>query len=233
VDSSPLDQLPSWEEASADYVCPEWFRDAKFGIWAHWGPQCQGAQGDHYAAGLYGPPNVETPYVTDDAIYRYHLHRYGHPSQVGFKDVIHDWKAEKWDPSALMALYKRAGAKYFYCLGNHHDNLDNWDSQHHEWNSVRVGPQRDLVGGWAVAAREVGLKFGVSLHAWQAPLYYAGARLADKGGPWKSVPYDGNLTKADGRGQWWEGLDPRLLYAVDQDLEAGPDADYATSARST
>lgn len=227
MESSPLDQLPSWEEASADYFCPEWFRDAKFGIWAHWGPQCQGAQGDHYAAGLYGPPDVETAYVTDDAIYRYHLHRYGHPSQVGFKDVIHDWKAEKWDPASLMALYKRAGAKYFYCLGNHHDNLDNWDSQHHEWNSVHVGPQRDLVGGWAEAAREAGLKFGVSLHAWQAPLYYAGARLADKDGPWKGIPYDGHLTKADGKGQWWEGLDPRILYAVDQDLDSGPDEEYA------
>lgn len=227
MSSSSLDHLSTWEEASAGYTCPEWFRDAKFGIWAHWGPQCQGAQGDHYAAGLYGPPKIETPYVTDDAIYRYHLHRYGHPSQFGFKDVINDWKAEKWDPTSLMELYKKAGATYFYCLGNHHDNLDNWDSKHHEWNSVRVGPKRDLVGEWAAAARAQGMQFGVSFHAWQAYLYYAGARLADKDGPWRGVPYDGALTLEDGVGKWWDGLDPRNLYAVDQDLEKGPGEAWA------
>lgn len=217
MSSSHLDALLPWETASAGYECADWYRDAKFGIWAHWGPQCQGAQGDHYAAGLYGPPDVETPYVVNDEIYRYHLHRYGHPSEVGFKDVIHDWKAEKWDPATLMDLYQRAGARYFYCLGNHHDNLDNWNSRYHEWNSVRVGPMRDIVGEWAAAARERNLKFGVSLHAWQAPLYYAGARLADKEGFWAGVPYDGNLTKEDGAGTWWEGLDPKVLYAVDED----------------
>lgn len=223
---TPLNALPTWEEASQDYACPDWFRDAKFGIWAHWGPQCQGAQGDHYAAGLYGIPDVETPYVTGDEIYRYHLHRYGHPSQVGFKDVIRDWKAEHWDPDGLMDLYARAGAKYFYCLGNHHDNLDNWRSKHHEWNSVNVGPQRDLVGEWAAAARKRNLHFGVSIHAWQAPLYYAGARQSDKSGPWAGVPYDGALTKGDGAGQWWDGLDPRILYAVDQEI-GQPDAAWA------
>ena len=73
----------------------------------------------------------------------------GHPSKVGFKDVIHRWQAENWDPEKLLALYKRAGAQYFVALANHHDNFDLWDSKYQPWNSVRVGPKKDLIAGWA------------------------------------------------------------------------------------
>src|SRR3954465_7120018 len=86
------------------YQTPDWFRNAKFGIWAHWGPQCAAEHGDWYARGLY---------EEGSAHYRYHVEKYGHPSQVGFKDVVAQWKAERWDPDALVALYKKAGAKYF------------------------------------------------------------------------------------------------------------------------
>ena len=101
---------PTWESL-ARYQVPAWFRDAKFGIWAHWGPQCQPEQGDWYARKMYEEGS-------DD--YRHHLQRYGHPSRAGFKDVIHEWKAEKWDPARLLALYKRAGAQYFFALASHH-----------------------------------------------------------------------------------------------------------------
>jgi alpha-L-fucosidase len=194
---------PTWESLQ-QYQTPTWYRDAKFGIWAHWGPQCQPEYGDWYARKMY---------IEGQADYQFHLAHYGHPSKVGFKDVIHQWRAENWDPDKLVGLYKRAGAQYFCALANHHDNFDNFDSKYQPWNSVRLGPKKDLIGGWARAARAQGLKFGVSVHASHAWMWYEVAQGADAAGPMAGVPYDGKLTKADGKGQWWDGLDPQELYA--------------------
>ena len=205
---APEPYKPTWQSLE-QYEVPAWFRDAKFGIWAHWGPQCQPERGDWYARHMY---------VQGHWQYQDHLERYGHPSVHGFKDVIHEWKVENWDPAELIALYKRAGAQYFVALANHHDNLDLWNSKHHAWNSVAVGPKKDIVGGWAEAARDQGLRFGVSVHAAHAWLWYEPCRGSDKDGPEAGVPYDGNLTKADGKGTWWEGLDPQELYAQDHEL---------------
>ena len=198
---------PTWDSLH-QYRMPEWFRDAKFGIWAHWGPQCEPAMGDWYARHLY----FENGPLWGQNVTAFHRRTYGHPSQAGFKDVIHRWKAENWDPEKLVALYQRAGARYFFALANHHDNLDLWDSKYQPWNSVRVGPGQDLVAGWAKAARANGLKFGVSVHAAHAWSWYEPAQGADKKGPFAGVPYDGKLTTADGKGTWWEGLDPQDLY---------------------
>ena len=194
---------PTWKSLE-QYQTPEWFRDAKFGIWAHWGAQCEPEQGDWYARNMY---------FENERQGKYHREKYGPPSKFGFKDVINEWKAENWDPEKLMSLYKRAGAQYFVALANHHDNFDNYDSKYQPWNSVNLGPKKDLVGGWAKAARNNGLRFGVSVHAAHAWTWYEIAQGADKQGPLAGVPYDGKLTKADGKGQWWEGFDPQDLYA--------------------
>jgi alpha-L-fucosidase len=194
---------PTWESLG-QYQAPEWYRNAKFGIWAHWGSQCQPEYGDWYARNMY----IET-----HADYKFHLEHYGHPSKFGFKDVIRQWKAENWDPDKLIGLYKRAGAQYFVALANHHDNFDNWDSRYQPWNSVRLGPRKDLVGGWARAARAQGLRFGVSVHASHAWMWYEVAQGADKSGSLAGVAYDGKLRKSDGKGQWWDGFDPQDLYA--------------------
>ncbi len=188
----------------AKYETPEWFRDAKFGIWAHWGAQCEPEHGDWYARSMYIPGSAD---------YKSHLVEYGHPSKVGFKDVIHQWKAARFDPDSLLAFYKDNGAKYFMALANHHDNFDNFNSQYQPWNSVALGPQKDLIGGWSAAARKLGLRFAVSVHASHAWSWYEVAQGADKTGPMAGVPYDGRLTKGDGKGQWWDGLDPQDLYA--------------------
>ena len=187
-----------------NYQTPEWFRDAKFGIWAHWGPQCEPEHGDWYARSMYEPGSGD---------YKSHLAEYGHPSTNGFKDVIHVWKAGHFDPDKLLKFYKANGAKYFMALANHHDNLDLYDSKYQPWNSVAVGPQKDLIGGWAKAARKNGLRFSVSVHAAHAWSWYEPAQGADKDGSFAGVPYDGKLTKADGKGLWWDGLDPQELYA--------------------
>ena len=193
---------PTWESLR-QYKVPDWFRDAKFGIWAHWGPQCEPERGDWYARELYDQGGWR---------YKFHVGRYGHPSEFGFKDVIHEFKAENWDPEKLMALYKRAGAKYFFALANHHDNFDNYASKYQPWNSVNMGPKQDLIGGWEKAARRQGLRFGVSVHAAHAWSWYEPSQGSDKDGPKAGVPYDGKLTKADGKGKWWEGYDPQDLY---------------------
>jgi alpha-L-fucosidase len=107
-----------------NYACPDWFRDAKFGIWAHWGPQAVPMDGDWYARGMYEPGNKH---------YSYHTNHYGHPSEFGYKDIIPLWKAEKWDPDRLMGLYQKAGAKYFVSMGSHHDYFFLWNSKLHRW----------------------------------------------------------------------------------------------------
>lgn len=194
---------PTWESL-AQYQTPDWFRDAKFGLWAHWGPQCQPEAGDWYGRGMYEEGSGQ---------YKSHLSRYGHPSKAGFKDIIKEWRAEAWDPEELVGFYRQAGARYFVALANHHDNFDLYPSQHQPWNSTRLGPKKDLIGGWAKAARKHGLRFGVSVHAAHAWAWYDTAQRADKLGPLAGVPYDGHLTAAQGRGQWWQGLDPQALYA--------------------
>lgn len=194
---------PDWESLS-QYETPEWFKNAKFGIWAHWGPQCAPEAGDWYARHMYHEGHWQN---------KFHIEKYGHPSEFGFKDVINSWKAENWNPDQLVALYKRAGAQYFFAMGNHHDNLDMWDSQYQPWNSVDVGPKKNIIQGWADAAKKQDLPFGISIHAAHAYTWYEGAQGADKSGDKAGVPYDGTLTKADGAGTWWEGLDPQDLYA--------------------
>jgi len=207
---------PDWNSLT-NYQCPEWFRNAKFGIWAHWTPQCQPEHGDWYARRMY---------IQSDPDYVSHLKEYGHPSTNGFKDIIRLWKPDHFDPAALLKFYKENGARYFMALANHHDNFDNWNSKYQPWNSVNVGPHMDIVGRWSAAARENGLRFAVSIHADRAWGWYEVAQGADKTGPLAGVPYDGKLTKTDGKGQWWDGLDPQDLYAQNHPKGAPLDEVY-------
>lgn len=204
---------PNWASL-AKYRVPDWFRDAKFGLWAHWSPQCQPERGDWYARGMYQEGSDQ---------YNFHCKKYGHPSKFGFKDVINEWKADKWDPEELVSLYKRAGAKYFVALANHHDNFDLYNSKYQPWNSTKAGPKKDLIKGWANAAKANGLPFGVSIHAAHTWSWLEVAQRADKQGPMAGIPYDGKLTKADGNGKWWNGYDPQDLYAQNHPLSAHSD----------
>jgi alpha-L-fucosidase len=200
---------PTWDSLEK-YQVPDWFRDAKFGMWAHWGPQCEPEAGDWYARGMY---------QEDSWQYKYHVEKYGHPSKFGFKDVINVWKADNWNPEELVNLYKDSGAKYFMAMANHHDNLDLYDSKYQpNWNSTKVGPKKDIIAGWEKAARKAGLPFAVSVHAAHAWTWFETAQRSDKNGSLAGVPYDGKLTKADGKGTWWEGLDPQELYAQNHPL---------------
>jgi alpha-L-fucosidase len=219
---------PTWQSLQ-QFQVPDWFRNAKFGMWAHWGPQCEPEAGDWYARGMYQEGSRQ---------YKYHLEKYGHPSKFGFKDVIHQWKAELWNPEELVSLYKKAGAQYFVALANHHDNFDLYKSKYQpNWNATKIGPQKDLIGGWAKAARKHGLPFGVSVHASHAWRWYEVAQRYDKEGAYASIPYDGALTKDNGKGLWWDGLDPQELYAQAHPLskdswnnDIGPQWDWGSGA---
>jgi len=194
---------PEWNSLE-NYKTPDWFRDAKFGIWAHWGPQCQPEHGDWYARSMY---------IEGSSDYKFHIEKYGHPSKFGFKDVINQWKAENWNPEHLVSLYKNAGAKYFFAMANHHDNFDNYNSKYQPWNATQLGPKKDLIDGWAKAARNNGLRFGVSVHAAHAWSFYEKSQKADQSGPLAGIPYDGNILKESGRGHWWNGYNPQELYS--------------------
>jgi len=195
---------PTLESLTQNYECPEWFRDAKLGIWAHWSAQCVPEQGDWYARSMY---------LQGHRQYNAHVANFGHPTEFGFMELINLWKAEKWDPEALMKLYKDLGARYFVAMANHEDNFDAYNSKYHAWNSVNVGPKKDIIGIWERVARAYGMRFGVSNHSSHTWHWFQTAYGYDAEGPKAGIRYDAyRLTKADGKGKWWEGLDPRDLY---------------------
>ena len=186
------------------YTCPDWFRDAKFGIWSHWGPQSVPGLDDWDAIApqdphlpvdtiLPGPSEwyARHMYVPGHRAYRHHQARFGHPSVHGFKDILPLWRAERFDPERLMALYAAAGAKYFVSMGVHHDNFDLWASRHHRWNATAMGPRRDIVAAWKQAAVAQGLRFGVSEHLSASYSWFQTSHGGDPTGPLAGVPYDG------------------------------------------
>lgn len=198
---------PNWESIEKNYPGePAWLRGAKFGIWVHFGPQSAGESGDWYARNLYKQGHLAN---------NNHLKRFGHPSEVGYKDVLRTWNPTKLNPAAFAKLYQESGARFLMIQGVHHDNYDMWDSRYQPWNSVNVGPKRDFIGEWAKACRANGMHFGVTFHHEYTWWWWQTAFGSDTDGDKKGVPYDGHLTLADGKGKWWEGYDPRLLYGID------------------
>jgi alpha-L-fucosidase len=205
IASGPFE--PTWASIEKNYPgTPEWLRDAKFGIWVHFGPQAAGESGDWYARKMYVPG---TP------AYNNHLKKYGPPSESGYKEVLRDWNPVKLDPAKLTEIYKDAGARFLMIQGVHHDNFDLWNSRYQPWNSVNLGPKRDLLGEWTKACRAEGMRFGVTFHHEYTWWWWQTAFGSDKEGAKAGVPYDGHLTLADGKGKWWEGFDPRQLYGID------------------
>jgi len=146
---------PSWESLE-HYTIPEWYLDAKFGIFIHWGVYSVPAfQNEWY------PRNM---YLKDHPAHKHHLETYGPHKQFGYKDFIPMFTAEKWDPAEWAELFRKSGAKYVVPVAEHHDGFAMYDCSYSEWNAVKMGPKRDIVGELAAAVREKGLVFGVSYH---------------------------------------------------------------------
>ena len=207
---------PTWDSL-LQYDAPEWYQDAKFGIWAHWSPQCVPENSDWYARNMY---------IEGQRQNKYQLEHYGPPSRFGYKDLCAQWTLLNWEPDELITRYKKAGARIFISLANHHDGFDAWDSKHQPWNSAALGPHRDVVGTWAAAARRQGLRFGVTVHQARNWWWFQPSHGADTSGPLKDVPYDGDLTAGEGMDEWWQGLDPQRLYGVKHPFDALPDVSY-------
>ena len=180
ITSGPFD--PSWESLR-QFQCPDWFRDAKLAFWSHWGPQSVPMYGDWYARHMY---------IEGHEQYLHHWRVYGHPSEVGYNDILPLWKAENFDPHGLMQLFVDASARYFVGQAMHHDNFDNFDSAHNLWNSVKIGPKRDIVAAWREAAQAHGLPFGLTEHQGASFNWFESNKGADKTGPYAGVPYDGS-----------------------------------------
>jgi alpha-L-fucosidase len=207
---------PAWDSL-LQYECPEWYRDAKFGIWNHWSPQCVPEDGDWYARNMY---------IEGSGQNKFQVAHYGPPSQFGYKDLCAQWTLLNWQPSELMDLYVKAGARYFVALANHHDGFDTWNSKHHPWNAANLGPHTDVIGTWAAEARKRNLHFGVTVHQARNWWWFQTSHGADTSGPLAGHPYDGCLTLADGRDQWWQGYDPQQLYGPKHPFDALPDVSY-------
>jgi alpha-L-fucosidase len=170
-------------ESLRKHECPDWFRDAKFGIWSHWGPQSVPMCGDWYARNMY---------IQGTDQYEYHLRTYGHPSKFGYKDICALWKAENFDPDALMEKYYKAGARFFVAQASHHDHFFNYASKLNRFNSVEVGPHKDICGLWKEAAKKYNLPFGLTEHLGASFAWWRSNKGADSYGPYKGIPYDGN-----------------------------------------
>lgn len=144
---------PAWDSIRRNYRVPSWFEDAKFGIFIHWGLYSVPAhRGEWYQKHMYS------------SLIDWHTRRFGPPETFGYKDFIPLFKAEKWNPSEWAALFRKCGARLVMPCAQHHDNFALWDSAVTRYNSVNMGPRRDLVGELAAAVRAKGLKFGVSNH---------------------------------------------------------------------
>jgi alpha-L-fucosidase len=146
---------PTWESLKA-YQAPDWYQDAKFGIFIHWGLYAVPAFGNEwYPRKMYLPESLE---------YEHHRETYGAQAKFGYKDFIPRFKAEKYDPEQWAKLFKEAGAKYVVPVAEHHDGFAMYDSALSRWTAAKMGPQRDLIGELAGAVRRQGMVFGVSSH---------------------------------------------------------------------
>ena len=173
-------------ESLGQYQCPEWFRDAKFGIYCHWNAQssAKSSYNEWYARELY---------MEGHRAYKDHLKNWGHPSEVGYKDVIKAWEADKFDAKHWVKLFKDAGARYIITMAVHCDNFDMWNSKYQpRWNSTNYGPKRDVAGDIRKEALKAGLRWGVTTHASRAYSWVQTNKGADTTGSMKGVPYDGN-----------------------------------------
>jgi alpha-L-fucosidase len=147
--------LPNWESLQK-YEVPEWYKDAKFGVFIHWGVYSVPAFGSEwYPRDMYREGSEE---------YKHHIATYGTQDKFGYKDFIPMFKAEHFDPEAWARLFKEAGIKYVVPVAEHHDGFAMYDSALSDWTAFKMGPQRDIIGDLAKAVRAQGLHFGASSH---------------------------------------------------------------------
>jgi len=165
---------PDWGSLQK-YQAPEWYRDAKFGIFIHWGVYSVPAFGSEWYPRLM--------YVEGSPEYKHHIVTYGPEDKFGYKEFVPMFKAEHFDPAAWARLFKKAGAKYVVPVAEHHDGFAMYDSRLSDWTVAKMGPHRDTAGELAEAVRAEGLHFGVSSHRVEHNFFL---------GPGRTIPSDVN-----------------------------------------
>ncbi|MFW6237759.1 MAG: alpha-L-fucosidase [Halanaerobiales bacterium] len=157
----------SWDSLG-NYHPPDWYAKARFGIFIHWGVYSVPAFGNEWY-----PRNM---YIQGSQEFTHHLKKYGPHLNFGYKDFIPQFMGEKFSPSEWMDLFYRAGARYVVPVAEHHDGFQMYDSALSQWNSVNMGPKRDIIGELAAAAHRENLHFGLSSHRAEHWWYYSGGR---------------------------------------------------------
>ncbi len=220
---------PTWESMAANYRVPQWFVDGKFGVWMHWGISSAADEnrpndGSHYGRRMYGPNNSENSRQQNmnTVLTAWHTERYGHPSEFGYEDLVPLFKAEKWDPDALVKFFKDNGARFIMPVATHHDNFDMYDSSH-PWNSVDMGPRRDTLKEWKAAAYRHGLKFGVSTHLYWSPRFFKSARKYQSPGTLEAKLFNmqfdpQNYSSQDSWNQHWYDRSWEIIEKYDPDM---------------
>jgi alpha-L-fucosidase len=161
---------PNWESLK-QFTVPDWYINAKFGIFIHWGVYAVPAFGNEWY-----PRNM---YLPDQPEFAHHIATFGPQAQFGYKDFIPQFTADKFDAGAWAALFKQAGAKFVMPVAEHHDGFAMYDSSFSRWCATKMGPQRDIIGELATATREAGMVFGVSSHRAEHCWFMNGGRAFD------------------------------------------------------
>ena len=160
----------TWESLCG-YEIPKWYRDAKFGIFIHWGVYSVPAFGNEWYA--------RNMYVSGSNEYKHHIETYGAHKDFGYKDFIPMFRAEKFDPKDWASLFYEAGAKYVMPVAEHHDGFQMYASELSVWNAAQKGPCRDTVGELAAAVRERDMIFAASTHRAEHYWFMNGGRDFD------------------------------------------------------
>ena len=168
VASGPFENR--WESLKA-YNVPEWYQDAKFGIFIHWGVYAVPAFGNEWYA--------RNMYLQDTPEFKHHRETYGPQSQFGYKDFIPQFTAERFDPDHWANLFRKAGAQFVVPVAEHHDGFPMYDCSFTEWNAVKMGPERDIIGELAEAVRKQWLTFGISSHRAEHWWFFNGGMAFD------------------------------------------------------
>ena len=189
----------TWASLSS-WLTPKWYQKAKFGIFIHWG--------------VYSVPAFESEwyprnmYIEGSKVYEYHIKTYGAHKDFGYKDFIPMFKAEKFDPNAWAALFKKAGAKYVVPVAEHHDGFQMYRSNISHWNAYEMGPKRDIVGKLKAAVEAQGMTLGVSSHRIEHWFFMSNGKKFESDMPqnpdrddlyWPSMPDPENFDAVDGK----------------------------------
>ncbi|HOD52746.1 MAG TPA: alpha-L-fucosidase [Candidatus Hydrogenedentes bacterium] len=187
---------PEWPSLMTHSEAPDWFRDAKFGIYFHWGVYCVPAFGSEWY-----PRDM---HLTGKPEYRHHVETYGEPSEFGYHDFVPMFKAEHFDPEAWADLFQKAGARFAGPVAEHHDGFSMWNSALTPWNVVNKGPHRDIMGELATAIRKHGMRLVVTFHHARNNQH-----MVNKGG---NLVWEGHYPRVEGWPTVSEDPELRLLY---------------------